>query len=72
MLYTVRQIAADDVVLEPEPIGEGGFSIVFNVEWRGADTRLESERAGPRGAGGAPAAFGGGAAAWRGGGAGAG
>ena len=30
---TVRRIAADDVVLEPEPIGEGGFSIVFRGTW---------------------------------------
>ena len=30
---TVRQIAADGVVLEPEPIGEGGFSIVFRGTW---------------------------------------
>ena len=29
----VRQIAADDVVLDPEPIGEGGFSIVFRGTW---------------------------------------
>ena len=30
---TVRQIAADDVALEPEAIGEGGFSIVFRGTW---------------------------------------
>ena len=30
---TVRRIAADDVVLESEPIGEGGFSIVFRGTW---------------------------------------
>ncbi|CAH0363911.1 unnamed protein product [Pelagomonas calceolata] len=30
---TVRRIAADDVVLESEPIGEGGFSIVYRGTW---------------------------------------
>ena len=47
-------------------------AVDVDVEWRGADSRLEGEGAGPRGARGAPAAAGGGAAARGRGGAGAG